>query len=284
VKVKPEEVLEGFNYYLKSLLFVRPVKRVFTRFIKKVLMRRPYEFRSWNVFMVHNLDVRILLVDASRYYDYTRRYRGEEKIIKLLRCLLGVLRHGVFIDVGSYVGFYTLLAAKYGWRAIAFEPNPLNLILLRYNIDLHDINDKVVVIDKAAGSVQGSAIFTLSYSPSESSFTKYLRNELKLFNIVVEVTSIDSVVESLNIKDDSIIIIKIDVEGFGLEVVKGAIKTIERFRPFIVFEVHRTFDEQDEINVLKMLKRLGYGLKIIEPRSERNFIIFISKRKEVSTL
>ncbi|MCC6055396.1 MAG: FkbM family methyltransferase, partial [Desulfurococcaceae archaeon] len=121
------------------------------------------------------------------------------------------MRHGVFIDVGSYVGFYTLLAAKHGWRAIAFEPNPLNLILLRYNIDLHDINDKVVVIDKAAGSVQGSAIFTLSYSPSESSFTKYLRNELKLFNIVVEVTSIDSVVESLNIKDDSIIIIKIDV-------------------------------------------------------------------------
>ncbi|MCC6056048.1 MAG: FkbM family methyltransferase [Desulfurococcaceae archaeon] len=72
---------------------------------------------------------------------------------------------GVFIDVGSYVGFYTLLATRHGWRAIAFEPNPLNLILLRYNIDLHDINDKVVIIDKAAGSVQGSAIFTLSYNP-----------------------------------------------------------------------------------------------------------------------
>jgi glycyl-tRNA synthetase beta subunit len=41
-----EYILEGFRYYLETLLFVRPVRRIVVRFIKQVLMRRPYEFSS----------------------------------------------------------------------------------------------------------------------------------------------------------------------------------------------------------------------------------------------
>jgi hypothetical protein len=59
--------------------------------------------------MVHNRDLGVLLVDASRYHYYTWRYRGRKKIVKLLKCLLKVLRHSVF-----YVGFYSLLAARHG--------------------------------------------------------------------------------------------------------------------------------------------------------------------------
>jgi FkbM family methyltransferase len=87
--------------------------------------------------------------------------------------LLRVLRQGVFVDIGAYVGFYTVLAARYGWRVVAFEPNPINAILLRYNIALHGVGDRVVVVDKAAGDAHGYARFSISSSPSESSFTKY---------------------------------------------------------------------------------------------------------------
>jgi hypothetical protein len=41
---------------------------------------------------------------------------------------------------------------------------------------------------------------------------------------------------------------------FGLRVLRGARRTIERFRPFILLEVHRTFDEEDEIHALECLK------------------------------
>jgi hypothetical protein len=40
---------------------------------------------------------------------------------------------------------------------------------------------------------------------------------------------------------------------------RGVAKTIKRFRPFILFDVHRTFDDEDEIRALNMLKGLGYG-------------------------
>lgn len=172
MKVKPRKVLRGFNYYLKTFLFVRPVKRFIVRFIRRVLMQRPYEFGSWSVFIDYNRDVRALLVDVSRHYDYAYRYVEEEKVVKLFKCLLKMLRHGVFIDVGAYVGFYTVLAARHGWRVVAFEPNPINLILLKYNIALHGVGDRVVIVDKAAGmlmAMQSSQYpLVLLRAPSQS--------------------------------------------------------------------------------------------------------------------
>jgi len=267
-----KHLLEGLMYYMKSILFTRPVRRVVIRFIRRVLMRKYHEFKPWSVFMVFNRDVGAILVHGSRYYTYAYRYK--EKPSSLFKCLLKVLRRGVFVDVGAYVGFYSVLVARRGWRVVAFEPNPINLILLRYNIAFHDVGDRVVIVDKAAGDVHGWARFSMSSSPSESSFTKYLRDELRLLDIVVEVATIDSVLESLGIGDVDNLVMKVDVEGFGLRVLRGARRTIERFRPFILFEVHRTFDEEDEIHALKMLKGLGYGFVVVEPRSRRNFIVY----------
>jgi FkbM family methyltransferase len=272
-------IFEGIKYYLKALLFVRPVKRVVMRFIKRVLIGRPYEFSSWKVFVNYNRDVDVLFVDGISHCSYALSYGDEERVVKLLKCLLNALDHGALVDVGAYVGFYTVLAAKHGWRVVAFEPNPISLILLRYNIALHGIEDRVVIVGKAAGDVQGYARFSIASNPSKSSSTKYLWDEPRLVDIVVEVTTIDSVLESLGVKDVSSLVVKVDVEGFGLRVLRGAMRTIEKFKPFILFEVHRTFDEEDEIYALRMLKDLGYGFVVVEPRSKRNFIIYAYPRE-----
>jgi hypothetical protein len=124
------------------------------------------------------------------------------------------------------------------------------------------------------GDAHGYAKLSISASPSESSFTKYLRNELRLLDVDVEVVTIDSVLEYIGIKDVESLVMKVDVEGFGLRVLRGATKTIERFRPFILFEVHRTFDDEDEIHALKTLKGSGYGFVVVEPGSRRNFVVY----------
>jgi FkbM family methyltransferase len=69
--------------------------------------------------------------------------------------LLRTLRHGVFVDVGAYVGFYTVFAARHGWRVVAFEPNPINVILLKYNISLHGVGDRAIIVSKATGDAHG---------------------------------------------------------------------------------------------------------------------------------
>jgi len=240
-------------------------------------MHQHHKFGPNNVFTVFNRNVGALLVDGSRYYIYCLEY--EKKPVNVFKCLLKKLGRGVFIDVGAYVEFYTVLAARHGWRVICFEPNSLSLILLKYNIGLHRLESRVRIVGKAAGDKRGYALFTIASSPSESSFMKYLRNEMKLLNVVVEVETIDSVVNSLGISSDVNLLLKVDVEGFGLNVLKGAMKTIRELKPFILFEVHRTFDERDEIHALRILKDMDYEFMVLEPRSKRNFIVYAYPRE-----
>jgi len=240
-------------------------------------MRQHYEFGPHDVFLVFNRDTGALLVNGSRYYIYCLEY--ERKPVNIFKGVLKKLRRGVFIDVGAYMGFYTVLAARHGWRVICFEPDPFSLILLKYNVGLYRLESKVRIVGKAAGDKQGYALFTIASSPSESSFTRFLRNELKLLNVVVEVETIDSVVNSLGISSDVNLLLKVDVEGFGLNVLKGAMKTIRELKPFILFEVHRTFDERDEIHALRILRDMGYEFIVLEPRSERNFVVYAYPRE-----
>jgi hypothetical protein len=72
-------LLKGLMYYTNSILFVRPFERILMKFVKRVLMRRSYEFNSHSLFAVYNRDVGVLIVDASRYYDYAWRYRGRKR-------------------------------------------------------------------------------------------------------------------------------------------------------------------------------------------------------------
>jgi hypothetical protein len=51
---------------LKSILFVRPARRFITRFHRRVLMHKYHEFKPWNVFMVLNRDVGVMLVHGSK--------------------------------------------------------------------------------------------------------------------------------------------------------------------------------------------------------------------------
>jgi FkbM family methyltransferase len=158
---------------------------------------------------------------------------------------------GCFCRCWGLVGFYILLAVKHELRVVTFEPNLINVILLRYNIALHIVGDRVVVVGKAVGEVHGQVSISISPSSSESSFTKYLKSELKLRDTLVEVTTIDFALEPLGVKFFDSLVMKIEVESFSLRVLREALETIERFMPFILFEAHRTLDEEDEIHALK---------------------------------
>ena len=62
------------------------------------------------------------------------------------------------IDVGANVGLSTLLLAYEVWergRVIAYEPSPLNLDLLRDNVAMNWLDDRVEIVPKAAAARTG---------------------------------------------------------------------------------------------------------------------------------
>jgi FkbM family methyltransferase len=68
----------------------------------------------------------------------------------------------VAIDVGAHVGLFTLLMAYEVWKTghvIAYEANPHNLRLLRDNVTMNYLDDRVEIVPCAAGAAAGSAEF-----------------------------------------------------------------------------------------------------------------------------
>jgi len=89
--------------------------------------------------------------------------------------------------------------------------------------------------------------------------------------VEVPLKRLDGVVEELRLKH--VDAIKIDVEGAEIQVLKGAVNTITRFKPFIVIEVR-----DSNINEFaQVMKSLGYSCKeLIEGAIDRVFACYSS--------
>ncbi|MBS7660310.1 FkbM family methyltransferase, partial [Candidatus Bathyarchaeota archaeon] len=197
----------------------------------------------------------------------------ERNVVMYLKNIVRKLKPCLFIDIGAYVGYYAILMAKWGCSVVALEPDPRSFALLMNNLFMSGLPEKVIALNEAVCDRENSQIpFKFSKSPSESSSTGYLRGDLVEFMGHVPCTKLDAIAQFLELRDKNMII-KIDVEGAALSVLRGSDSTIKRFKPYIVLEVHRTFDENDEMLAISMLRKYGYKWRLLEWRSQRNFIV-----------
>ena len=78
---------------------------------------------------------------------------------------------------------------------------------------------------------------------------------------VVKTSTIDCEVESYKLK--KLDFIKIDVEGYEYQVMKGGEKSIKKFKPIIMYEYSRTIDKLSNTNnsykSFNLINRLGYS-------------------------
>jgi FkbM family methyltransferase len=145
----------------------------------------------------------------------------------------------VFLDVGANIGYFSIVAAKQFPRMLvhAFEPNQSVYARLQRNIGLNQNPVNLEVFPIALSNFSGN---TTLYTPSPKDFNQGLSslgadidgvtNDL---SHTVPVAQIDEIYEN---STQAISVIKIDVQGFEPEVLKGGERTIRRFRPVIVLE------------------------------------------------
>lgn len=156
----------------------------------------------------------------------------EPEVIRWFRPRRGEL----VVDVGAHIGTYTLRAARAGARVISFEPNPETARVLRENLRLNGFLD-VDVRQLALGAEQGVA--ELHIPPTYIGRSSILRSGPSDQKHVIRVERLDDELGQLLTPIDWL---KIDVEGFELQVLGGAIKTLHRTRK-IILEVDRASRE-----------------------------------------
>ncbi|MDK1389752.1 FkbM family methyltransferase [Sinorhizobium sp. 8-89] len=130
------------------------------------------------------------------------------------------------LDIGANVGNHTLyLAAVYGCSVIAFEPNAHLAESLIRSAKLNDLDARIKVIAKGVGAEPGLAAFSAD-RPDNLGAQSLLEGHGEIPVVTLDKQRLGSVVK----------LIKIDVEGMELAVLRGAEKLIARDRPIIYVE------------------------------------------------
>jgi FkbM family methyltransferase len=127
----------------------------------------------------------------------------------------------IFFDVGSNVGSFTLLASGVcKASSIAIEPVRSTFDLLNKNIALNNLQDKVTTINAAAGSAAGTITFTVNEDTKNHVIIDAKADISGTIN--VPVITIDSI-----FTQNPPVLMKIDVEGYETEVLKGMQNTLD---------------------------------------------------------
>lgn len=133
---------------------------------------------------------------------------------------LHILRPGdLFVDVGANVGSYTILAGAAAKAiCVSFEPSPDSFEALARNVELNNISERVTLVRSAVGEVPGRARLTSGLGPMNHIISGGHRAE----GNEVEVVTLDSAVGALRPT-----LMKIDVEGFEAEILRGGARLLE---------------------------------------------------------
>jgi len=186
---------------------------------------------------------------ASSIFSLFREFYEIENIMPKL-----VGKDTVFVDVGAYLGFYTVWACRRARRVISIEPNPVALAYLKVNIALNECSN-VTIVPKALSDRRGYTKLKIpeaaemGFIPPESSI---VRDFKEAFEVEVEMDTLDSVLEEVGV--DSVDILKIDVEGAEGLVVRGAEKTLKEAKAVLI-EIW-----SENMWVVRRLQNSGYKL------------------------
>lgn len=162
---------------------------------------------------------------------------------------------GVFIDVGAHIGKYSIRAARNPTATIiAIEPDPYNFALLQKNAEANFVSHKIKFVNKGAFSSPGKMPFYTT-EQGEGMHSIYKQPESR-HETTIEVDTLDNIIGELKI-DDYINLVKIDVEGAELEVLKGAENILQKEKPDLIIEVWQDDPSRlEQINAY--LQRFGY--------------------------
>ena len=143
----------------------------------------------------------------------------------------------VVLDVGASVGSYAMLFGQWTrphGRVYAFEPAPDIRAVLERHVAINDLDGIVVPVAAAASDANGRSTFV---TPGPHGISR-LAAAGESSPLLVETITIDEFCKREAVRPD---LIKIDVEGAELAVLRGARDTLSARRDMAVFvELHPT--------------------------------------------
>lgn len=171
-----------------------------------------------------------------------------------------VKKDSVIIDVGANIGQTAMNFAKISEQNSmihAFEPDPVNYSKALENLKRNPFKN-IRYYNIGLGSANEELSLKIN-SPLNRGGNRIDRKKA-LGSLIIKIERLDDVLERENVQ--KVDLIKIDVEGFELEVLKGAKTTILLHKPLLYIEVDDANLQQQGTSasrLIQFIKDLGYN-------------------------
>ena len=137
-----------------------------------------------------------------------------------------------FIDIGSNIGFFSLIASRMGHKVVAVEPFIDNIILFQRSVKLNNLENRIVLVQNAISNERKSASLRKTEDNQGRTFvvpiTRYSEND-RLTTIVL-----DDLLEAITFKEA---LMKMDIEGYEHRAIVEGTRFLAKIRiPYIIME------------------------------------------------
>jgi FkbM family methyltransferase len=180
----------------------------------------------------------------------------------------------VVYDIGAHIGFFTVLFSRLSGQAgivYAFEPLPQNIERLMANVEVNSLaNVRARCI--AVSDQEGSGTLVARGSSLMAHLTEN-NGEAAEGVIPVQTTTVDAMVSG-GYRIPSLL--KIDVEGAEGRVIRGAARTLQSYRPWIVLEIHSAQSAEEVIAALPvpyLIREIATGRKVNPPLEAGHYLL-----------
>lgn len=226
-----------------------------------------------NIIKCNEADYMLFSTDDAISNVLYRTGQWEDYLLTISKVFLQGVKNPLVLDIGANLGAYSIPLAKsmrdVGGVVMAFEPQRIVYYQLCGNVVLNRL-DNFIAINKAVGDYDGDIeIPEINYEDNtnigafslDKTYRQYLNMERFMGNehTLVPIIKLDS----LNLSN-SPALIKIDVEGFELNVLQGGESFLESHNyPPILFEAwDLEWFKEDKGKLLKFFDYLGYKISL----------------------
>ncbi|KKQ77586.1 MAG: Methyltransferase FkbM family [Parcubacteria group bacterium GW2011_GWC1_38_6] len=190
---------------------------------------------------------------------------------------------GTFIDVGANIGYFSLLASRLvGGNGTVQAFEPVKQLSTQFSTSIRKNNfDNIYLHRYACGSETREMDIMVNKQNVGGSSLIEAKNPLGSIHERIQIRKMDDMLKNIQHID----MIKIDVEGYEFEVLKGAENLIKKHKPKIIFEFNPVIYEASltgsSLQLLKFLTEHHYVIQTLrgELLFEKDFPKLIERLK-----
>lgn len=283
--------------HTKLFNFLRFLYRLF---YKNTFLNKEYRIRQWvknnNKFIRKNNLLPVFFDDKTAYFQSGNlrffynplientgapKFKNdswEENISSYMQNYVKSMRGtAVVFDVGANIGMHSLILAEKFPKSIiySFEPIKETFNFLKKNVEINSLvnmNPHNLAVSNKVGK--------LLMTGDEGTGNHIIKTKQRNTTAVNTIT-LDRFVKEKKVT--RIDLMKIDVEGAELMVLKGGLETIKKFKPVMVIEIFENWTDRYDYKpkeIFDLLLSLGYSYRLVESNLARGSIKNITKELE----